>query len=170
MDYADAYLYFPEHDQAPPYLEPGDVGYSLTDDALMTTAGLTLKVISLMTRRVVRFPFTLAMTLIPKSMTRGSVILPVPALCWKNGTTNSGLLSRLNQQLKLPPTLLKLFSANTARQTALWILQNRTAISLALQNAPATSSTMLLIMLELISLQPASGNATVAYQLYSVCR
>ena len=32
MDYADAYLYFPEHDQAPPYLEPGDVGYSLTDD------------------------------------------------------------------------------------------------------------------------------------------
>jgi hypothetical protein len=32
MDYADAYLYFPEHDQAPPYLEPGDLGYSSTDD------------------------------------------------------------------------------------------------------------------------------------------
>jgi hypothetical protein len=32
VDYADAYSYIPEHDQIPPYPEPGDLGYSSTDD------------------------------------------------------------------------------------------------------------------------------------------
>ena len=77
----------------------------LATHQLMTTAGLTLKVSSLMTRKVVQFLFTPAMTLTLISMNQGSVTLPVTAPCLKNGIMNSGLLNRPRQHPKLTAML-----------------------------------------------------------------